>query len=62
MYPEGGEPPGQLDVLVLGVDLGDPHQGLVLSKDLLLNVLHLHEGERQELFQAEHRAEIFMKE
>jgi hypothetical protein len=34
----------------------------VLSKDLLLNVLHLHEGERQELFQAEHRAGIFMNE
>ena len=55
--PEGGEPPGQLDILVLGIDLRDPHQALVLSKDLLLHVLHLHEGQRQELFQAEEKGE-----
>jgi len=50
--PEGGEAPRQLDVLVLGVYLGDAHQRLVLREDFLLHVFHLHEGQRQELLQA----------
>ena len=41
---ECGEAAGQLDVLVLGVYLRGPHQALVLSKDLLFDVLHLHES------------------
>ncbi len=50
--PEGGEAPGQLDVLVLGVNLGDSHQALVLGEYLLLDVLHFHEGQRKKLLQA----------
>ena len=41
---KGGEAAGQLDVLVLGVDLRGPHQALVLREDLFLHVLHLHES------------------
>ena len=50
--PEGWEAPRQLDVLVLGVDLGRPHQGLVVAKDFLLNIFHFHEPKRKKLFQA----------
>ena len=49
---EGGKASCKLDVLVLGVDLGGAHQRLVVHEDLLLHVLHLHEPEREELFQA----------
>ncbi len=49
MDSEGGKAPRQLDVLVLGVNLCDSDQALVLGENLLLHVLHLHEGQRQEL-------------
>ena len=50
--PEGWEAPGQLDILVLGVDLGRPHKSLVVAKDFLLHIFHFHEPKRKKLFQA----------
>ena len=50
--PEGGRAPGQLDVLVLGVNLRCAHQAPVLGEDLLLHVPNFHEAQREKLFQA----------
>ncbi len=41
----------QLDVLDFGVDLGGPHQLLVLHEDLLLDLVGPDVGLRQELLQ-----------
>lgn len=50
--PEGWQASGQLDILVLGVDLRRAHQALVVAEDFLLHVLHFHEAKREKLFQA----------
>ena len=55
MDPEGWQASGQLDILVLGVDLRRAHQALVVAEDFLLHVLHFHEAKREKLIQAEEK-------
>ena len=40
VHPERWQPPRQLDISDLGVDLGRPGQPLVLGEDLLLDLVH----------------------
>ena len=48
VYPECWKPPGQLDVSVLGLDVGHPGVLLVLGHDLLLDLVAADVGHRQE--------------
>ncbi len=52
MHSEGWQPPGQLDVLDLGVDLAGSHELAVLLEDPLLNLVVANVRLRQEFLQA----------
>ena len=52
VYSKGAEWPGQPHVLVLGIYLWYTHKAFMLSQDLLLDVLVLHERNWQEFTQS----------
>ena len=61
MNSECWQSSGQLDILVLGVNLRGSTQVAVLGEDLLLHVAHLHETQRQKLFQAAKKEALINK-
>ena len=61
MDAECGQPPGQLDVLVLGVYLRGAHQASVFGEDFLLHVANLHEAQWQKLLQAARKGPIQLR-